>query len=82
MANEALRADWIVNWIRERAEDPDLQIDPASKIKDLPLDSLAWLDLLFELEQMTGVPPTEGADGDAVISEVVRPYGIVWDGRG
>lgn len=78
MPSELLNAAALIEWIRHRAEDPELLISPESMVRDLPLDSLAWLDLLFELEQATGMPTPDGVNGGMSIGEVARRYGVAW----
>lgn len=70
--------DVLLSALRAKLDDEQMQLTPETRVTDLPLDSLTWLDLLFEFESLTGrPPPTMGMHG--TLGDISKELGLVWE---
>jgi acyl carrier protein len=70
----------VLTTIRKKIRGGDVELTPSTLLTDLPLDSLAWLDLLFELEAVTGsqAPAVSAA---TTLGDIAREFGVSWPHR-
>jgi hypothetical protein len=70
--------DVLLSALRAKLEDKHIPLTPETRVADLPLDSLTWLDLLFEFESITGrPPPTMGML--ATLGDISKELGLEWE---